>query len=231
MSNLEHVLNNIKSDYKLAAKYQFKAQFYPYKHLSHTIRKRNTTIFIRLSDKLYNAPDDILKSITIILLDKLFRVKTSPSLRKSYKHYVNEHVLPHIPAIKRKISSDYRPDGKFFNLDTIFEKINSQYFNSLIKKPAIGWSLKKSFRRLGFYDHERDLLVISRLFDHNRVPQYVVEYIMYHEMLHVLYPVERVNGRRVVHSKQFKKQELIFKEYTLATRWIHKKLWHLKISF
>lgn len=228
---LTNLLAIVKSEYHSADTYNLHASFYPYKNISHTIRIHNRTIFVRISDKLYDAPEDILRSIIIILLDKLFRKTTFPVIKKSYANYINKHVIPHLQPIKRKVSSSYKTAGIHYNLDELFEKVNNDYFSSSVKKPSLGWSMNRSTRRLGFYDHERDLLVISKIFDHRRVPDYVVEYIMYHEMLHIVHPVARVKGRRIVHSKTFKKQEILFEEYTSATRWLNKKLWRLKILF
>lgn len=231
MTHLENLVNQVKSKQTSASKYPIKANYYPYKTVSHTIRIKNGTVVIRLSDKLQDAPDEILESIITILFNKLFRVKTSLAMRKTYRDYINTHIIPNINPAERKISKHYKAKGNYFDLDTVFEKINNIHFNSSIKKPHLGWSLNKSIRRLGFYDHERNLLVVSKVFDHRNVPAYVVDYIMYHEMLHILFPVERQNGRRIVHSKEFKNQEIRFPEYTMATKWINKKLWRLKFVF
>jgi predicted metal-dependent hydrolase len=51
---------------------------------------------------------------------------------------------------------------------------------------------------------------VSRVFDDVRVPRYVVEYIVYHEMLHLKHPVKLKGSRRCVHSKQFQEEERLF---------------------
>ena len=52
--------------------------------------------------------------------------------------------------------------------------------------------------------------MISRVFDHARVPRYAVEYILYHEMLHLKHPVKLRGSRRCVHSAEFQAEEKIF---------------------
>jgi predicted metal-dependent hydrolase len=46
----------------------------------------------------------------------------------------------------------------------------------------------------------------------------LVEYLMFHEMLHMRYPVERVGHRRVVHSRAFRQAEKRFPHYERARR-------------
>jgi len=45
-----------------------------------------------------------------------------------------------------------------------------------------------------------------------------VEYIVYHEMLHMRFPVERRGHRRVVHSREFREAEKQFPKYEQACR-------------
>ena len=53
-------------------------------------------------------------------------------------------------------------------------------------------------------------IVVSRVFDHPRVPRYVPEYIVYHEMLHLKHPVRLRGSRRCVHSPEFQAEEKLF---------------------
>jgi hypothetical protein len=51
------------------------------------------------------------------------------------------------------------------------------------------------------------------------VPPYVVEFIVYHEMLHAQLGVEEQNGRRAVHTRELRRREKLFKEYEKAIAW------------
>ena len=104
----------------------------------------------------------------------------------------------------------------------MFDEVNDQYFESAIKQPIIGWSLKKSYVRLGFYSNEKNLLVISRIFDSKKVPEAIVYFMMYHEMLHIYFPTTSKNGRRSIHPPEFKKMEKKFPQFEEIQRWIKK---------
>lgn len=224
---LTKLIGEIKTNYPPADKYSLRVSYFSYKNVSHTIRLRDGIIHVRISDKLQNAPDEIITALGIILFDKLFSRRSNSRQRHIYREYLNTFILPQLPVSKRKVSQDYVAQGKFYNLNEIFERVNRQYFNGSVEKPQLGWSLKRSFHRLGFYDADRDLLVVSRIFDRSEVPAFVVEFLMYHEMLHILIPVIHNKSRRTVHSAEFKRKERLFAEFDQAQKWLHKKLWRL----
>jgi len=74
----------------------------------------------------------------------------------------------------------------------------------------MSWSPTKTRRILGHYDPAHNAIVISRIFDQFLVPRYVVEYIVYHEMLHLKHPVRLRGSRRCVHSAEFQAEEKLF---------------------
>ncbi len=218
------LLSKIKMQYPPAEGYSLRVSFYPYKHLSHTIRLRNGVIQLRLSDKLRQAPDEVLEAITVILFDKLFHYQTPKHVRTVYKAYEASLDGALVEVRHRDVTKRYTPHGNYYNLSDLFERLNRLYFGGALKKPHLGWSHKRSYRRLGFYSERRKLLVVSRIFDHKKCPGYVVEFIMYHEMLHLALPVVKKNGRNVIHPAEFKAREKNFYDYFRAEKFLQKKL-------
>jgi predicted metal-dependent hydrolase len=72
------------------------------------------------------------------------------------------------------------------------------------------WSRNHARASLGHYDPAHNAIVVSRVFDSPRVPRHAVEYIVFHEMLHLKYPVKMRNGRRCVHSRELQREEKLF---------------------
>jgi hypothetical protein len=58
--------------------------------------------------------------------------------------------------------------------------------------------------------------------DSNDVPDYVVEYVLYHEMLHIKHPARLINGRRHRHTSAFRFDERKFVDYEKAQQWIER---------
>jgi hypothetical protein len=66
---------------------------------------------------------------------------------------------------------------------------------------------------------------MNPLLDRRTVPRFFVEFIVYHEMLHADIGVETRNGRRRVHTWEFRRRERLFREYARAISW--EKKWTL----
>lgn len=222
-SRLEANYQAILSDLFPAKKLIVKVNFYKSKNLRHTIELKQKTVFIRLSHWIKKAPDYVLDALGQILLLKLFRYKSNRDLRRIYNEYIETHIVPDLPASRQRISQHYTFEGAHFNLHEIFQRLNTLYFQGELSEPRLGWSLKPAYTRLGFYDATRNLLVISRIFDSRKTKSEVLEFLMYHEMLHIYIPTQTINGRRRIHSAEFKRKEREFPDFDQIQKWIRKK--------
>jgi hypothetical protein len=88
--------------------------------------------------------------------------------------------------------------------------MNVQYFDGMLGRPQLGWSRGSSRSMLGHFDPSHNAIIISRIFDGNTVPALALEYVMYHEMLHLRFPVDHTGARRRVHTKEFREAEKKF---------------------
>ena len=78
------------------------------------------------------------------------------------------------------------------------------------------WSASHSKTSLGHYDPAHNTIVISKIFDSPQVPRYALEYLVYHEMLHLKHPVRLRGSRRCVHPAAFQADEALFPELESA---------------
>ena len=85
-------------------------------------------------------------------------------------------------------------------------------------KPHIGWSLRSWRRQFGCYDPGPNQILLNRRMDRPSVPQCAVEYVLYHEMLHVKHPTRRSGCSLVSHSPEFRAEEKLFTEFEPARR-------------
>jgi hypothetical protein len=102
------------------------------------------------------------------------------------------------------------PQGAHRNLEEIFECLNRQFFNGLLGRPELGWSRHASRGMLGHFDPSHNAIIISRIFDRPETPQLTLEYVVFHEMLHLRYPVDHNGARRRVHTREFRQAEKQF---------------------
>jgi hypothetical protein len=108
--------------------------------------------------------------------------------------------------------------GRSHDLDESFERVNAAYFAGRMPKPSLVWNRTLTARKFGHYQPSRDTLMVSTSLDDPRVPAYMVDFVMYHELLHKKHGVAIVNGRRLAHSPDFRADERRFAEYDEAKR-------------
>jgi predicted metal-dependent hydrolase len=118
----------------------------------------------------------------------------------------------------RKIVSSAR--GRFYDLEKMFDRLNRLYFNGGIEKPTLTWSQRRTRRILGHHDSVHETIVISKTLDARDVPEWFVEYILYHEMLHIKHPARIIDGRRYYHTNAFRADERRFPRYEEAQLWL-----------
>ena len=236
-------------------------RFRRFTSLNTTIRLRQNTLHVRLSDLLEASPESVHHAIAHILLAKLYRKPIAATHADRYRRYVSSEAVAkgaeHIRTTRgrKRIST---PEGHHYDLDEVFESLNSRFFHGLLGRPTLTlsahharrmlghyydlnevfdilnlrffhgllgrptltWSAHHARRMLGHYDAAHNTIVVSRVFDRPDTPRCAVEYLLYHEMLHLKHPVRVKAGRRCVHSREFQVEERLFPELDAAKAYL-----------
>lgn len=183
---------------------------------------------VHLSDLWRSAPAGVVESLAEILVSKLFRRQVSQEHSDRYREWVNtEEVHAEMVRLRRERGrKSFAPaKGECFDLDTLFDRLNELYFESALSRPRLGWSLALSSSLLGHYDPPHHAIVLNRVLDSPQMPPLVVEFVLYHEMLHIRFPVELRSGRRHIHTRPFRAAEKLFHGYDEAKEFIRQRNW------
>jgi len=202
---------------------EFRAEFFPSANLNNTVRLRDGQVRVRLSDLLEGAPQPVLHAIAHLLLAKLYRKPVAPSHARRYRQYAGRRDVSAKTHLVRQMRGRKQlsgPQGGVYNLEQIFDELNRRFFHGLLGRPLMTWSRDHARNSLGHYDPAHNAIVVSRVFDHPRVPRYAVEYLVYHEMLHLKHPVRLRGSRRCVHPPQFQAEEKLFPRLAEAKRFL-----------
>jgi hypothetical protein len=194
-------------------------RFRRFTSLNTTIRLREGKISVSLSDLLEGAPETVLHAIAHILLAKLYRKPIDATQNLRYKRFASSSAVTRQTELIRTTRGSKRyfgPEGHYYNLDEVFESLNTRFFGGLMGRPQLTWSEHTAKRSLGHYDAAHNTIVVSRVFDRPSSPRYAVEYLLYHEMLHLKHPVRMRGVRRCVHSREFKAEEARFPQLAEA---------------
>lgn len=153
--------------------------------------------------------------------------------------YVRRELKDITPSVKAFIEDNIKnldythlidPDkltnrGNTYNLQEIYNSLNEDYFTGKLNLfiTWFGKSYQKNRSRItfGLYHDPLKLIKINRFLDSPAFPDYLVQFVVYHEMLHYVCPsYYDEKGIHRIHSKEFKEREVLFKHYDLAQNWI-----------
>lgn len=202
---------------------EVEVRFYPYAGLHHTIRLRSRRVYIRISDIFKTAPLDVHRALAFILVAKLLSKRTPEMYESVYRAYAyTPEILRASDIVRRRrgrkmISSAH---GNVYDLDKMFDRLNRLYFDGEIQKPTLTWSQRRTRSILGHHDDVHETITISKTLDAQDVPEWFVEFILYHEMLHIKHPARLINGRRFYHTNTFRAEEQRFPHYEAAQIWL-----------
>ena len=129
------------------------------------------------------------------------------------------------------------PRGEAVDLAAVLERVSRRYFGGDVDV-RIGWGRRARrrsrrgrtrSRALATYSFDDRTVRVSPVLDSSRVPSYVLDWIVYHELLHHVLPAERAGARRRYHTRSFRALERAFERYEEAKRWEEENLeWLLR---
>ena len=185
-----------------------------------TARWIDNAYHIRLHHMFLEASDEILEALAKYIMGrpKIASKKIDIFIRE------NEYKIRKSPNPTTKRNSKYLSKGKYFDLGEIYKELNQRYFDNQIDC-KITWGNRRRLKRqksvrLGSYSYHTKTIRIHPTLDRSFVPDYVVDNVVYHEMLHALVGIKSENGRNYSHHRQFRELEKRYKDRRPAEKWI-----------
>ncbi len=203
----------------------FVVEYHPYADLTHTIRLWQDRAQVRLSDVLREAPQRVVEAAAAILLGRLYRRRVAEESLEAYRQFSYARSTRRKLLLLRQRRArrvDHQPVGAHHDLAPLFDRLNHSYFEDRLSRPRLGWSRRAWRTQLGCFDPALGQIVINCQLDRAGVPEYVVAYVLYHEMLHLKHPIRFAHCRRESHSAEFRKEEKKFAQYQQAMRFLER---------
>jgi len=178
-------------------------------------KKGLRTISLRLHEQFVHAEQDQLNELVLWIRNP----KNKPTF---IKDFVNQ-----IPDRRPSARVYTRPIGVVFDLESYMKNVVVKYFNGhSFNDITISWGRKSprkrvKSRKLGSFRHDTKQVIIHPILDDRRVPDYVLEFMIYHELLHSLQP----NDIKRPHNREFREKEKRFNEYSEVVKWQEKSDW------
>jgi predicted metal-dependent hydrolase len=201
----------------------FVVEFYPYANLTHTVRFTKEVARVRLSDVLRTAPIEVVEAAAALLLARAYRRTAPEAMAECYRNFCRAPAtLRQLAELRRRRCRPMLREADRYDLGRLFEQLNRRYFAGTLHRPQLGWSVRSWRVQLGAFDPALDRIVLNRRLDAEDVPRYAVEYVLYHEMLHVKHPGEMARCGLRVHSRAFRAEEKRFARYEEARKWLER---------
>lgn len=202
-----------------------RVEFYPYSCIKSVARERDGYVDIRISDLLMDSPPEVRESLAYILLCR-GRRGCPPERRRAYDRYVSSQEMQDRDLTIRRgrgKGPECEPKGKHYDLGLRFDIVNRRYFGGEMERPLLTWSKQVNRRTWGSHDEVHNIITLNRRLDADDVPAYVVDYVLYHEMLHLRHLAQVREGKRLVHTRDFRDEETAFPMYEETERWLKRR--------
>jgi hypothetical protein len=200
-----------------------RTSFYPYKELKHTWRVRDGVLSFKISDYMKGVPDEVIESLAWHLICRARKKECPSGMSRPYRDHVRTRQFwaPRRQLyLSRSKNMIFRPVGSSRDLETVFSYVNSFYFEGRLEKPDMAWLRESPRSRMGLYHPPLRVLAVNRVLDSDRIPRYVLEFVMYHELLHDAVDYIEGPSRRTVHTKEFRLREREFTRHDEAQKWL-----------
>lgn len=180
-----------------------------------TVKTKGETLSVRLHRIFLWAGMDVIEEVAGFVKRRRGKTPLINAFIREKRENLREKVA-------RKVN--IKSSGRHYDLKGIYESVNMEYFGNMVAA-SITWGTKSPRyavrrRTLGSFSSHSNTIRINPILDSARIPRYFIEFIVYHEMLHANMGVEKTsNGRRSVHSREFKERERRFRGYERAMAW------------
>ncbi|MBS3123588.1 hypothetical protein J4437_03045 [Candidatus Woesearchaeota archaeon] len=159
------------------------------------IRLRGQVLSVNLNLQWKDIDEEIKIGLVQSLLNKIFKAKKQTRNIEMYNHFIKN-----IPSFTPKVKNDPI-------LEESFIRVNWRFFNNSLEQPNLQWGLA-AFHKLASYNFHEDAVTVSSIFKDCK--EDVLDYLMYHELLHKELQFKHKNGRSAFHTKEFREREKQF---------------------
>lgn len=188
---------------------------------AHLYRSRIETdgITITANEGFVGAPHSVIKALIYTALRHPEK-KHAAQVKAYGTTDAFEEILLSLEMMTADLSVNTQ--GQQYNLAAVFDRVNAAYFEGALSPPRLTWNKTLTHRKFGHYQISTDTVMLSLSLDDAAVPPYVVEFVMYHELLHKALGIKLVNGRRYAHTPEFREAERRFPQYDKAEAFLSK---------
>lgn len=215
---LKDAIDELYSEFPYNYTLKYSGKFKPFRA---NVKLRGGHMEFALSRRWKRISKDIQIGLVQELLLKIMKKRLKPLKTQTYHIELYNFFMKKIHIAVPKDSID-----PF--LEESFDRVNSKYFYGILEKTNLKWG-HDSLSKLGSYEYGTDTITMSKVLED--VPLEILDYIMYHEMLHKKHKFTKKGGKSYHHTTAFKKDEMAFEDSSLIEKQLRKLLVKKRFSF
>lgn len=196
-------------------------RFYNMSSLYHS-QVKDGRLLLSANEGYIKAPPAVMESMLWAVLLPKKRQKAHLALVRNFADASTFSTLAQQVTASPPNMNDERSRGHYYDLEDIFNRVNRRYFNSQLEAPRLVWGKRPSRHKFGHYQPATDTVLVSRTLDNPNVPRYVLDFIIYHELLHKQLGTRVSGGRRYSHTSAFKQAEQRFRKFKEAQAFLER---------
>ena len=173
-----------------------------FKSFNANVKYSKTKLIFSLSSNWLEFSDDLKIGIIQSLCVKVFKLKI-----KTFEMDLYEKFLSNLKNYSKVDMCDEV-------LLASFNRVNEEYFEGFMERPNIVWG-DKAYTKLGHFEHQSNTVLISSIFKKNL---HLLDFIMFHELLHKKHGLKKSGSRYIHHSKEFRLDEKRFKDKSIESK-------------
>ena len=202
---------------------KFSLEIYPYSSKLYSIKPVPGKTEIQIHEAL-----DYMSEYDCKRFAQFIRQRKWTDLKRMLAEYQEKtpqsrELSAHFHSVKANPTHGNQTRGRYYDLEDVFNRCNQRCFGGKMPRPkVIHWSPRVNHSTMGSYNIQEDTLMINRGLDRSDVPAYVLDFVMYHELLHKALGVKTSGARRMAHTKEFRDFEKRHPDYERAQAFIQK---------
>lgn len=214
-----HTLWSLRRKIRTPLRYKSTRPHLELMHISalYRIKKSGRDLKISIQESYLGAPEPVLLAIWQLAYQT--NTQQSRQILQDYartdRYRLSRETMEYLDVPAGSFST-----GRSRDLAEVFDRVNRRYFSGTLHRPHLKWSRRSTFRKFGHYQYDTDTILISCSLDTDQVPDYVLDYLMFHELLHKEHGLRQIGTRSYAHTPAFRKAEEQFPRLANARRFL-----------
>ncbi len=196
-----------------------KAEFTPFKEFKVRWQRSAGWAEFQVSDYLMDADEMMMEGLARVLFNRISKGK-----RSNYPDELREwmtsqdFVRKKQPVYLRRSRNLSRSgQGRHYDLQDSYERLIAAGLVERDDEAFLSWTSRPNLRRVGYCSVLMKVIAVSSALDDEVVPEFVTEYVLYHELLHLANGLS-LDGQ--AHGEDFRRCERLHPRWNEAEEWL-----------